>query len=84
MKKSIAQYNNVRLYTVIGYLASEDKFKSQVREFFQETDRKLEAARELRKNKRLQTALSPPMLSQEHNSAPSGALLQTARLSIFN
>lgn len=50
----IAHYNNVRLHSAIGYVAPLDKLEGRDREIFKERDRKLEEARELRKQKRRQ------------------------------
>jgi len=46
--------NNVRLQSAIGYIAPADKLNARVQEIFKERDRKLEAAGELRKQKRQQ------------------------------
>jgi transposase InsO family protein len=53
--KYIEHYNNVRLYSAIGYIAPADKLNGLDKEIFKERDRKLEAARELRKQKRQQS-----------------------------
>ena len=84
VEKFTAHYNNVRLHSAIGYVAPVDKLNGRELEIFKERDRKLEAARELRKTKRLRAPSANPMLSQQNNPAPSESLLQTARLSISN
>lgn len=54
VEKYIEHYNNVRLHSAIGYIAPADKLAGRDREIFKERDRKLEEARELRKQKRQQ------------------------------
>ncbi len=48
----VEHYNNVRLHSAIGYVAPADKLHGRDVEIFQERDRKLEAAREQRKQRR--------------------------------
>jgi len=55
--KYIEHYNNVRLHSAIGYIAPADKLNGRDQDIFKERDRKLEEARELRKQKRQQTFL---------------------------
>jgi len=50
--KYIEHYNTVRLHSAIGYRAPADKLNGLDQVIFKERDRKLEAARELRKQKR--------------------------------
>jgi len=50
----IEHYNNVRLHSAILYVAPADKLNGRDKEIFKERDRKLEEARELRKQKRQQ------------------------------
>jgi len=45
-------YNNVRLHSAIGYVAPRDKLEGSDKAIFAERDRKLDAARELRKLRR--------------------------------
>jgi len=52
--KYIEHYNTVRLHSAIGYIAPADKLNGLDQVVFKERDRKLEAARELRKQKRQQ------------------------------
>ena len=52
VEKYIGHYNNVRLHSAIGYVAPADKLNGRDQEIFKERDRKLEEARELRKQKR--------------------------------
>jgi len=48
----VEHYNNVRLHGALGYVAPMDKLLGREVEIFKERDRKLEAAREERKQKR--------------------------------
>jgi putative transposase len=57
VEKYIEHYNTVRLHSAIGYVAPADKLAGRDQEIFKERDRKLEAARELRKQKRQQATL---------------------------
>ena len=45
-------YNNVRLNSAIGYITPKDVLAGQQQEIQAERDRKLDAAREQRKNRR--------------------------------
>lgn len=55
VQKYISYYNETRLHSAIGYVAPLDKLEGRDIEIFKERDRKLEAARELRKLKRQRT-----------------------------
>ncbi len=50
----ISFYNNERLHSAIGYIAPKDKLEGRDTQIFKERDQKLEAAREARKQKRLE------------------------------
>ncbi len=50
--KFVEYYNTVRLHSAIGYLTPKDKLEGREQEIFDARDRKLEAARERRKEKR--------------------------------
>jgi len=52
VQKYISYYNDTRLHSAIGYVAPLDKLEGRDVEIFKERDRKLEAAREQRKQKR--------------------------------
>ena len=54
VEKYIEHYNTVRLHSAIGYVTPTDKLHGRDQEIFKERDRKLEEARELRKQKRQQ------------------------------
>ncbi|MHB8058799.1 MAG: integrase core domain-containing protein [Desulfuromonadaceae bacterium] len=55
VEKYIEHYNTVRLHSAIGYVTPADKLNGRDKEIFKERDRKLEEARELRKQKLQQT-----------------------------
>jgi transposase InsO family protein len=50
--KFVEYYNTVRLHSAIGYVTPKDKLAGREKEIFDARDRKLEAARERRKEKR--------------------------------
>jgi hypothetical protein len=52
----VEHYNNVRLNSAIGYITPKDMLAGHQQEIQAERDRKLEAAREQRKNRRLPAA----------------------------
>ena len=52
MEGYVEHHNSVRLNSAIGYIAPKDMLAGHQREIQAERDRKLEAAREQRKNRR--------------------------------
>ena len=50
----IANYNNIRLNSAIGYIAPKDKLEGRDKRIFKERDEKIEAARDARRLKRQQ------------------------------
>lgn len=48
----VEHYNTVRLHSAIGYVTPKDKLEGRDKEIFVARDRKLEAAREARKERR--------------------------------
>jgi transposase InsO family protein len=58
VKKYVEHYNSVRLNSAIGYIAPADKISGRDLQIFKERDQKLEAARQLRKEKRRAAATS--------------------------
>ena len=52
----VEHYNNVRLNSAIGYVTPKDMLAGHQQEIHAERDRKLEAAREQRKNRRQRAA----------------------------
>jgi transposase InsO family protein len=79
----IRYYNEERLHSSIGYVAPKDKLEGRDQQIFTERDQKLEAAREARKQKRLEEkrrpALHHPMPSSE---GPFNSLTHQGQLSI--
>ena len=56
--KYVAYYNDVRLHSAIGYIAPKDKLEGKEEAIFRARDEKLEAARELRRQRRQAAAQS--------------------------
>ena len=52
MARYVEHYNTVRLHSAIGYVTPQAKLEGREPAIFAERDRKLEAARERRKQKR--------------------------------
>ncbi|MEW5946371.1 MAG: hypothetical protein AB1742_09245 [bacterium] len=52
----VDHYNNGRLHSVIGYIAPKDKLEGREKEIFAERDRKLEEARERRRQNAMRRA----------------------------
>ena len=50
----VSHYNEVRLHSAIGYVTPQTKLEGREKQVFAERDRKLEAAREQRRIKRMQ------------------------------
>jgi transposase InsO family protein len=57
--KFVEHYNAVRLHSAIGFVTPNDMLAGRQREIWAERDRKLEAARELRRQRRAQPYPSP-------------------------
>ncbi len=64
----ICYYNDERLHSAIGYVAPKAKLEGREKLIFTERDRKLEVARDARKQKRRQEKLQPA----QHRRAPEG------------
>ena len=78
----IRYYNEERLHSSIGYVAPKDKLEGRDKQIFKERDQKLEAAREARKQKRLEEKRRPA-----HHQMPTpgdifNSLTQQGQLSI--
>ena len=56
VKGYVEHYNNVGLNCAIGYITPKDMLAGRQQEIHRERDRKLEAAREQRKNRRQRVA----------------------------
>jgi transposase InsO family protein len=67
----IAYYNDVRLHSALGYVTPMDKLEGKEKEIFAERDRKLEAARALRAQRRQEAWQST---AQRQHTQPAAAL----------
>ena len=56
VKGYVEHYNDVRLNSAIGYITPKDMLAGRQQEIHRERDRRLEAAREQRKNRRQRVA----------------------------
>lgn len=54
VEQFVAHYNEIRLHSALGYVTPADKLAGREQEIYDERDRKLEAARELRRQRRAQ------------------------------
>jgi transposase InsO family protein len=54
----VEHYNHVRLHSAIGYVAPADMLAGRQKEIWQERDRKIEAAREARRQRRADQAVA--------------------------
>lgn len=52
VERYVAHYNTVRLHSAIGYVTPADRLAGRQQQIFEERDRKLEAARERRRQRR--------------------------------
>lgn len=59
VEKFVAYYNNVRLHSAIGYISPADMLAGRGPDIWSARDAKLEAARELRRQKRMQIRTPP-------------------------
>jgi len=59
----VSHYNTVRLHSAIGYLTPQDKLEGRAEQIFADRDRKLAAARERRRQQRLNPDLANPATS---------------------
>lgn len=71
MADYITYYNEERLHSAIGYIAPKVKLEGREKQIFTERDRKLEAAREVRKQKRQEGKLRPA----QHQKAPEKEII---------
>ena len=65
----VEHYNNVRLHGAIGYVAPRDKMEGRAEAIQEARERKLEAAREARKIRRSEIALTTKMKSNTLSAA---------------
>ena len=75
----VHHYNTVRLHSAIGYVAPLDKLEGRASDILKERDRKLEADREARKQRRVQARQSAQPTQQ---SLASTGNTQEAHMSI--
>ncbi len=66
----VDHYNRVRLHSSIGYITPADKLAGKEREIFASRDRKLDAAREMRKARRQSAAIA-------HKTADNGEQMES-------
>ena len=63
----VGYYNETRLHSALGYVAPKDKLEGREIEIFRERDRKLAAARDMRKAKRLERSVGINQVSDALN-----------------
>lgn len=79
----IRYYNEERLHSALGYVAPKDKLEGRDKQIFTERDKKLEAAREARKQKRQEGKQRPALHHQEPTPGEIfNSLTQQGQLSI--
>jgi putative transposase len=78
----IRYYNEERLHSAIGYIASKDKLDGRDKQIFTERDQKLEAAREARKQKQLEEKRCPTLHQTRTPGGTINSLTQKGQLSI--
>ena len=71
----VTHYNTVRLNSAIGYLTPEDKLEGRAEVIFAERERKLQAARELRRQHRADQPANrkPPLAGSKITNSPKSA-----------
>ena len=67
MARYVQHYNTVRLHSAIGYVTPKDMLEGRQQQIFAERDRKLEAARELRRLRRQAAAQAGSQTAMEVN-----------------
>ncbi|MDD2558147.1 MAG: integrase core domain-containing protein [Desulfuromonas sp.] len=78
----ILYYNNERLHSSIGYVAPKDKLEGRDKQIFKQRDQKLEAAREARKQKRLEDKRCPALHLVPTSEGTFNSLAQQGQFSI--
>ena len=78
----IRYYNDERLHSSIGYVAPKDKLDGRDKQIFTERDLKLEAAREARKQKRLEEKRRPALHLVPTSGETFNSLTQQGQFSI--
>ena len=69
----IKHYNEVRLHSAIGYVTPDDKLHGREKEIWAERDRRLEHARDLRRQRRAQQPRSAGTTEGAEQRPPSGS-----------
>lgn len=78
----VRHYNEERLHSSIGYITPKDKMEGRDKQIFTERDQKLEAAREARKQKRLEEKRRPALHQPPTPGGRFNSLTQQGPLSI--
>lgn len=78
----VRHYNEERLHSSIGYITPKDKMEGRDKQIFNERDQKLEAAREARKQKRLEEKHRPALHQPPIPGGRFNSLTQQGSLSI--
>ncbi|MBK8013958.1 MAG: transposase [Deltaproteobacteria bacterium] len=60
VEEFVRHYNSVRLHSAIGFITPDDMAAGRAADIWRERDRKLEAARERRRQRRLNTPPNSP------------------------
>jgi len=68
----VEHYNHARLHAAIGYVAPRDKLLGREREIFAQRDRKLEAARQRRQQRRREATCYTEQAWTEDRALPAG------------
>ena len=84
----VEHYNNVRLNSAIGYITPKDMLAGHQQEIQAERDRKLDAAKEQRKNRRQEAAswmkrIAPVSRQCRINTAERPSIYSTKRIAAF-
>lgn len=78
----ITYYNEERLHSAIGYVAPKDKLEGRETQIFTERDRKLESARETRRQKRQEEKPRPALHKKPSTGDTLNPLTQQGQFSI--
>jgi len=80
----VRYYNDERLHSSIGYVAPKDKLQGRDKQIFTERDQKLEAAREARKQKRLEEKRRPALHQTPATGETFNSLTHQGEFSSFS
>ncbi len=73
VERYVLHYNTVRLHSAIGYVTPADKLAGREKEIFANRDRKLDEARETRRQRRAATAATLETVGAQPQPCPAGA-----------